>query len=93
MLGLAWIGLAFAHAVLLRELPHGDGIVVDVLVGTFIGDTGAMLGGRLFGRRRMSPVDLAQQDLGGAGHRLRHRRRRPCGSPACTRTGCRARTR
>ena len=56
VLGLAWIGLAFAHAVLLRELPHGDGIVVDVLVGTFIGDTGAMLGGRLFGRRRMSPV-------------------------------------
>ena len=56
VLGLSWIGLAFAHAVLLRELPHGDGIVVDVLVGTFIGDTGAMLGGRLFGRRRMSPV-------------------------------------
>jgi phosphatidate cytidylyltransferase len=55
-LGLAWIGLAFAHAVLLRDLPHGDGIVVDVLVGTFIGDTGAMLGGRMFGRRRMSPV-------------------------------------
>jgi phosphatidate cytidylyltransferase len=55
-LGLAWIGLALAHAVLLRELPHGDGIVVDVLVGTFLGDTGAMLGGRLFGRRRMSPV-------------------------------------
>jgi phosphatidate cytidylyltransferase len=56
VLGVAWIGLAFAHAVLLRELPHGDGIVVDVLVGTFIGDTGAMLGGRLFGRRRMSPA-------------------------------------
>jgi phosphatidate cytidylyltransferase len=56
VLGLAWIGLAFAHAVLLRDLPHGDAIVVDVLVGTFIGDTGAMLGGRLFGRRRMSPV-------------------------------------
>lgn len=56
VLGLAWIGLAFAHAVLLRDLPHGDAIVVDILVGTFIGDTGAMLGGRLFGRRRMSPV-------------------------------------
>jgi phosphatidate cytidylyltransferase len=56
VLGLAWVGLAFAHAVLLRDLPHGDAIVVDVLVGTFIGDTGAMLGGRLFGRRRMSPV-------------------------------------
>jgi phosphatidate cytidylyltransferase len=50
-----WIGLAFAHAVLLRELPHGDGIIVDVLVGTFIGDTGAYFGGRSFGRRPLAP--------------------------------------
>jgi phosphatidate cytidylyltransferase len=55
MLGLSWIGLAFAHAVLLRDLPHGDGIVIDVLVGTFVGDTGAYLGGRTFGRRRLAP--------------------------------------
>ena len=44
-----------AHAVLLRELPHGDAIVVDVLVGTFVGDTGAYLGGRAFGRRKLAP--------------------------------------
>jgi len=54
-----WIGFALAHAVLLRELPHGGGILVDVLVGTFIGDTGAYLGGRTFGERplatRISP--------------------------------------
>jgi phosphatidate cytidylyltransferase len=56
MLGLAWIGLAFAHAVLLRDLPHGDGIVIDVLVGTFIGDTGAYLGGRALGTRRLAPA-------------------------------------
>jgi phosphatidate cytidylyltransferase len=55
LLGIFWIGLAFAHAVLLRELPHGEGIVIDVLVGTFIGDTGAYLGGRLFGRRPLAP--------------------------------------
>jgi phosphatidate cytidylyltransferase len=55
MLGLTWIGLAFAHAVLLRDLPHGDGIVIDVLVGTFVGDTGAYLGGRMFGTRRLAP--------------------------------------
>jgi phosphatidate cytidylyltransferase len=54
-LGLAWIGLALAHAVLLRELPHGDGIVVDVLVGTFVGDTGAYVGGRWFGTRPLAP--------------------------------------
>jgi phosphatidate cytidylyltransferase len=55
VLGLAWIGLGFAHAVMLRELPHGDGVVVSVLVGTFVGDTGAYVGGRMFGRRKLAP--------------------------------------
>ena len=55
LLGVYWIGLALAHAVLLRRLPHGTGIVIDVLVGTFLGDTGAYLGGRLFGRRALAP--------------------------------------
>lgn len=55
VLGVAWVGLAFAHGVLLRELPHGGGIIVDVLVGTYVGDTGAYLGGRLLGRRLLIP--------------------------------------
>ena len=50
-----WIGLALAHAVLLRELPHGGAIIVDVLVGTFVGDTGAYFGGRMYGRRPLAP--------------------------------------
>jgi phosphatidate cytidylyltransferase len=55
LLGIYWIGFALAHAVLLRNLPHGLGIVIDVLVGTFLGDTGAYLGGRMFGRRPLAP--------------------------------------
>ena len=55
MMGLYWIGLALSHAVLLRKLPHGEGIVIDVLVGTFLGDTGAYLGGRAFGTRPLAP--------------------------------------
>jgi phosphatidate cytidylyltransferase len=55
LLGIYWIGFGLAHAVLLRNLPHGEGIVIDVLVGTFLGDTGAYLGGRLFGRRPLAP--------------------------------------
>ncbi|MHB8659003.1 MAG: phosphatidate cytidylyltransferase [Solirubrobacteraceae bacterium] len=55
LLGVYWIGFAFAHAVLLRDLPHGNGVIIDVLVGTFLGDTAAYLGGRLFGRRPLAP--------------------------------------
>jgi phosphatidate cytidylyltransferase len=55
LLGIYWIGFALAHAVLLRGLPQGKGIVIDVLVGTFLGDTGAYLGGRTFGRRPLAP--------------------------------------
>jgi phosphatidate cytidylyltransferase len=55
LLGIYWIGFALAHAVLLRGLPHGLGIVIDVLVGVFLGDTGAYLGGRMFGRRPLAP--------------------------------------
>jgi phosphatidate cytidylyltransferase len=56
LLGIYWIGFALAHAVLLRGLPHGQGIVIDVLVGVFLGDTGAYLGGRMFGRRPLAPA-------------------------------------
>ncbi len=56
LLGVYWIGIAVAHAILLRGLPHGLGIVIDVLVGTFLGDTGAYFGGRLFGRRPLAPT-------------------------------------
>jgi phosphatidate cytidylyltransferase len=55
LFGVYWIGLAFAHAVLLRQLHHGGGVLVDVLVGTFLGDTAAYIGGRLFGRRPLAP--------------------------------------
>jgi phosphatidate cytidylyltransferase len=55
LLGVFWIGLALGHAVLLRDLPHGNAIVVDVLVGTFLGDTGAYLGGRAIGSTPLAP--------------------------------------
>jgi len=55
LLGVVWIGLPVAHAVLLRQLPHGNAIIIDVLVGTFLGDTAAYIGGRLFGRRPLAP--------------------------------------
>ena len=56
VLGVAWLGLGFSHAVLLRDLPtHGGALLIDVLVATFIGDTAAYGAGRLFGSRRITP--------------------------------------
>jgi phosphatidate cytidylyltransferase len=55
LLGVYWIGFAAAHGELLRRLPHGNGVIIDVLIGTFLADTGAYLGGRLFGRRPLAP--------------------------------------
>ncbi len=56
LLGIVWIGVPFAHAVLLRELPdHGGALLVDVLVATIVADTAAYLGGRSFGRHPLSP--------------------------------------
>jgi phosphatidate cytidylyltransferase len=54
-MGVIWIGLAVSHAMLLRKLPHGGGLMVDVLIGTFLGDTGAYFAGRSFGTRPLSP--------------------------------------
>ena len=53
--GVLWIGLGMVHAIFLRELLHGDGLIVDVLVGTFVGDTAAYFGGHFYGRRRLAP--------------------------------------
>jgi len=55
--GLAWIAIPFAHAVLLRELPeHGGALLINVLVATFLSDTAAYAGGRLFGRHQLAPA-------------------------------------
>ncbi|MDX6652843.1 MAG: phosphatidate cytidylyltransferase [Solirubrobacterales bacterium] len=54
--GIAWIGLPLVHTVLLRDLPlHGGALLIDVLIGTFVGDTAAYGAGRLFGSRRITP--------------------------------------
>jgi phosphatidate cytidylyltransferase len=72
MLGVSWVCIAFACAILLRQyhLPHGapghgNGIILDVMVGTFLGDTGAYLGGRLFGRRPLAPEISPNKTLEG----------------------------
>jgi phosphatidate cytidylyltransferase len=55
LLGVFWIGMGLAHAVLLYRLDHGDSLLFDVLLATFIGDTGAYFGGRLWGTTQLAP--------------------------------------
>jgi phosphatidate cytidylyltransferase len=64
-LGILWIGLAMTHAIWLRELPHGDGLLIDVLVGTFLGDTAAYFGGRFYGRTPLAPLISPNKTLEG----------------------------
>ncbi len=56
LLGVFWIGLAIAHAIMLRELDHGGAALAAILAGTFAGDTGAYFGGKALGRHRMAPT-------------------------------------
>ncbi|MBX5468521.1 MAG: phosphatidate cytidylyltransferase [Thermoleophilaceae bacterium] len=65
LFGLLWVGVALAHAVLLRDLEHGGGLVLDVLIGTFVGDTAAYLGGRSWGRRPLAPTISPNKTLEG----------------------------
>jgi phosphatidate cytidylyltransferase len=65
LFGALWIGLPLAHAVLLRELPHGMGLVIDVLVGTFIGDTTAYFVGRAYGRTPLAPLISPNKTVAG----------------------------
>jgi phosphatidate cytidylyltransferase len=65
LFGVLWIGLAMVYAVLLRETPHGDGLVIDVLVATFVSDTFAYFGGRFYGRTAIAPLISPNKTLEG----------------------------
>jgi phosphatidate cytidylyltransferase len=75
LFGVLWIGLAMVHAIWLRELVEpggageeivvGTGLVIDVLVGTFVGDTFAYFGGRFYGRTPLAPEISPNKTLEG----------------------------
>ena len=55
LFGVLWVGLPLAHAVFLREGPHGGALLLDTLIGTFVGDSIAYSAGKAWGRRRLAP--------------------------------------
>jgi phosphatidate cytidylyltransferase len=64
-LGILWIGLPMVHAVWLRAPLHGDGLLIDVLIATFLGDTAAYFGGRFYGRTPLAPLISPNKTLEG----------------------------
>ncbi|MCP9490316.1 MAG: phosphatidate cytidylyltransferase [Solirubrobacteraceae bacterium MAG38_C4-C5] len=66
VLAAAWIGLGLAHGVLLRELPGGAGLLLAVLLGTFLGDTAAQLVGSAWGHRALAPAISPAKSVEGA---------------------------
>ena len=65
LFGILWIGLPLAHAVLLRDLHNGMGLMIDVLVGVFIGDTSAYFVGRAYGRTPLAPLISPNKTVAG----------------------------
>ena len=57
LLGVAWIGLGLAHALLLRDIDeHGVLAMYTVLLAVWAGDAAAYFVGRLFGRHKLAPT-------------------------------------
>jgi phosphatidate cytidylyltransferase len=74
MFGVLWIGLAMVHAIWLRKLSieqdgktvaTGMGLVFDVLIATFVGDTFAYFVGRGYGRTPFAPLISPNKTLEG----------------------------
>jgi phosphatidate cytidylyltransferase len=74
LFGVLWIGLPMVHALWLRDLVveqdgetvvTGMGLVFDVLIATFIGDTFAYFVGRSYGRSQFAPLISPNKTLEG----------------------------
>jgi phosphatidate cytidylyltransferase len=74
MFGVLWVGLAMVHAIWLRDLEitqdgdtivTGMGLLFDVLIATFVGDTFAYFVGRSYGRTQLAPLISPNKTLEG----------------------------
>ena len=74
LFGVLWIGLPMVHAIWLRDLGFeqdgetvgtGMGLVFDVLIATFVGDTFAYFVGRAYGRTQFAPLISPNKTLEG----------------------------
>ncbi|TCJ16638.1 hypothetical protein E0L93_07810 [Rubrobacter taiwanensis] len=66
LLGSVWIGAAFAHLILLSELPEPVVPLLIAVVGPWISDAGAYFCGLFFGRHRIFPLASPNKTVEGA---------------------------
>lgn len=66
VLGMTYIGWMLGHAVLLRNLPRGEFVVLYVLIVTWMVDAGAYYVGRAIGNRKLAPRVSPNKTVEGA---------------------------
>jgi phosphatidate cytidylyltransferase len=68
-LGIIYIGWLLGHLILLRDFKNGDGIILFLVLVTWIGDAGAYYIGKSFGQRKLyaniSPGKTVEGAVGG----------------------------
>ena len=64
--GALWVGVLFPYFAMLRNLPHGVGYLLAMLLVVIASDTGAYFGGRAFGAHKLAPRVSPNKTVEGA---------------------------
>jgi phosphatidate cytidylyltransferase len=64
--GALWVGVLFPYFAMLRNLPHGVGYLIAMLLVVIASDTGAYFGGRAFGAHKLAPRVSPNKTVEGA---------------------------
>jgi len=67
LFGVVYLGFTLSFCVLLRALPNGLLWIVFALATVWLGDTGAYVGGRAFGKHKMAPTVSPKKTWEGLG--------------------------
>lgn len=63
--GVLYVGLTLSCLLFTRALPEGEFLIFFVVLVTWAGDTGAYLGGKMFGRHSLAPIVSPKKTIEG----------------------------
>ena len=66
MVGALWVGVLFPYFAMLRNMPHGVGYLIAMLLVVVASDSGAYFGGRAFGAHKLAPRVSPNKTIEGA---------------------------